>query len=220
VFPAVAITGFIIVLTIIILHCVVSRPKLDDLFGKERRWNFLDVLRVAIYLLTLLLLEQKLDIIGILRKLVYLLALLCFLVLLVTGFVPLLILRESISGCWLMIHTTAAGVFAVCLAVLAVMWAHNCRFNKSDWPWLQKILRREPVATAGQKYQLVRKIAFWLIVFLALPLILSIVSSMFVFFGTDGQEFLLSTHRYSALAFALVAIVHTYLMALSQAKKQ
>jgi cytochrome b subunit of formate dehydrogenase len=199
---------------------VVSGPKLDDLFGKERRWRFLDGLRIVIYLLTLLLLEQKLNIIGILRKLVYLLALICFLVLLVTGFVPPLILGESISGYWLMIHTTAAGVFAVCLAVLAVMWAHNCRFEKSDWPWLQKILRREPATAASQKYQLLQKITFWLIVFLALPVILSIVSSMFAFFGTDGQEFLLSTHRYSALAFALIAIVHTYLMALSRAKKQ
>ena len=57
-----------------------------------------------------------------------------------------------------------------------------------------------------------QRIAFWLIIFLALPLILSIVLSMFPYFGTHWQELLLSIHRYTALVFTLVAIVHTYLL--------
>jgi cytochrome b subunit of formate dehydrogenase len=196
---------------------VFSRPKLDDLFGKDRRLRILDGLRVLIYLLTLLLLEQKLNLIGILRKLVYLVALLCFIVLLVTGFFQRLVLAESISGYLLMLHATAAGVFAACLAILAVMWAHNCRFNKNDWPWLQKLLQREAVnKAAGEKYELWQKVSFWMIVFLALPLILSSVLSMFMFFGTEWQEFLLNVHRYSALTLALAAIVHTYLMTLTR----
>jgi cytochrome b561 len=76
---------------------------------------------------------------------------------------------------------------------LALMWAENRRFNKNDWPYLQKI-------------------CFWLIIILAIPLILSIVLSMFPLFGTKGQEFLLDTHRYCALLLALVAIVYTYLI--------
>jgi hypothetical protein len=51
---------------------------------------------------------------------------------------------------------------------------------------------------------------------LALPVILSVVLSMFPLFGTDGQEFLLNLHRYSALLLALVAIVHTYLIIRTQ----
>jgi hypothetical protein len=39
---------------------------------------------------------------------------------------------------------------------------------------------------------------------------------MFPLFGTDGQEFLLNLHRYSALLLALVAIVHTYLIIRTQ----
>lgn len=127
------------------------------------------------------------------RRLVYLLALLCFLGSAITSFYPALILKEAIHGYWLIVHVIFAPVFAVCLAVLAVMWAGNCYFCKNDRPLLQKI-------------------CFWLIVSLAIPVILSIVLSMFSFFGTKEQEFLLQLHRYSALLLALIVIVHTYLI--------
>lgn len=219
-FRIVSITGFIIAFVGIALHFAAFRPKLNDLFGTERRLRFLDCLRVLVYLLTLALLEQKLNLIGILRKLVYLLALLCFVVLAVTGFYPPLVLGKPLSGYLMMVHATAAPVFAGCVAVLAVMWTHNCRFDKNYWPWLQKLLQREPANTdTGEKFELTQKICFWLIIILALPLILSIVSSMFPIFGTHWQELLLNIHRYTALAFALVAIVHTYLIIRVKMKK-
>jgi len=171
-----------------------------------------------VHLLTLLFLEQKLSIVGILRKLVYLLALLCFVVLAVTGFYPTLVLGEHISGYLVMVHATFAPIFAICLAVLAVMSVRNCRFNQSDWPWFGRIVQRVTLVkstgeeTLRKSSGLGQKITFWLIIFLALPLILSIVLSMFPLFGTHWQELLLSTHRYTALVFALVAIVHIYLV--------
>ncbi len=185
---------------------------------KECRWRPLAILRRAIRIFTMLFLEQKLSPVGALRKLVYLLALLCFLVLAVTSFYPVLILKEPIHGYWLMLHATFAPVFAICLAVLAIMWAGNCRFNKIDWPWLTRIIERVTLAkmvgdgpsdTAPGPG---RKITFWLIAGLALPLILSIILSMFPLFGTYWQELLLNIHRYTALAFAIIAIVHTYLL--------
>jgi cytochrome b subunit of formate dehydrogenase len=118
----------------------------------------------------------------------------------ITGFYPVLVLKESIHGYWLILHAVFAPVFVICLAGLVVMWAGNCCFNKNDWPWLQKI-------------------CFWLIVILALPVILSIVLSMFSLFGTQGQEFLLQLHRYSALLLALIAIVYTYLIIRTQMKQ-
>ncbi len=162
--------------------------------------------------------KKKLSIVGVLRILVYLLALLCFVVLAVTGFYPTLVLGEHISGYLVMVHATFAPVFAVCLAVLAVMWAGRCRFAYSDWPWFQRIVQRVTlVKGTGNKTPynssgLGQKMTFWLIIFLALPLILSIILSMFTLFGTYWQELLLSTHRYTALVFALVVIVHTYLV--------
>jgi len=172
------------------------------------------ILKKLVYLLTLLFLEQRLSLLGKLKKLLYLLALFCFVVLAVTGFYPALVLGKELSGYLLMVHVTAGGVFAFCLAILALSWAHQYRFNENDWPWLQSLIRRE----ARKKFlpetsDLVRKAAFWLIVLLALPVLLSTALSMFALFGTAGQHFLADTHRYSALAFALAAIVHTYLTA-------
>ena len=39
----------------------------------------------------------------------------------------------------------------------------------------------------------------------------SIVLSMLPLFGTHWQEFALATHRWTALVFAVVVLVHTYL---------
>jgi len=164
------------------------------------------------------LLEKKLSLMEVLRKLVYLLALLCFVVLAVNGFYAALVLGKSISGYWIMLQTTAGGVFAVCLAVLAVMWASRCRFTHSDWPWFERIVQRVTLVKSSSKEApskssgLGQKMTFWLIIFLALPLILSIILSMFPLFGTHWQELLLGIHRYTALVFALVAIVHIYLV--------
>ena len=218
-FRVISIAGFVTAFVGIVIHCVIFRPKADELFGADRRLRILDPLRVLLFLLTLLFIPQKLSFVGVLRKLVYLLALLCFVVLLVTGFFPRLILHKPISGYWLMVHATFSPIFAVCLAILAVMWAHNCRFDKNYWPWLQKILQRQtPEMPAGQQHELAQKVAFWIIIFLALPLILSPVLSMFPFFGTHWQELLALLHRYTALLLALVVIVHTYLMVIIEAK--
>jgi len=212
-FRVVSIVGFLLTFAGIAAHCALSRPKLDELFGKDRPLRILDGFRALIYLITLLLLEQKLSFIGVVRKLLYLLALLCFVVLVITGFYRPLVLGEAISGYWMVVHATFAPVFAVCLAVLAVMWAHNCRFDKNYLPWLTKLLRHETVnLPTAQKYELLRKVCFWLIIFLALPLISSVILSMFTFFGTAIQKFLLQLHRYTALVFVLVAIIYTYLI--------
>lgn len=156
--------------------------------------------------------------------LAYLVALLCLVVLAVTGFYPILVLGEHISGYLVMVHATFAPVFAICVAVLAVMWARNCRFTPGDWPWFERLVRRATLApSAGEKpgrrnTSLGQKVTFWLIVFLTLPLGLSIVLSMFPLFGTHGQEFLLGMHRYTALVFAPIAVVHAVLLLRSGAK--
>lgn len=195
-YQTISIIAFLITLAGIILHRIASPSK------KKRQKKS----------------TKKRSIIGILRKLVYLLALLCFVVLAVTGFYPTLVLGEHISGYLVMIHATFAPIFAVCLAVLAVMWASRCRLSYSDWPGFQRFVQRVTlVKGTGNKIPhkstgLGQKITFWLIIFLALPLILSIILSMFPLFGTHWQELLLGTHRYTALVFALVVIVHTYLV--------
>jgi cytochrome b subunit of formate dehydrogenase len=193
-FQTISIVALLITLAVIVLHRIA--------FSSKKK-------RIGIP-------DKKRSIMGVLRMLVYLVALLCFVVLAITGFYPTLILGKHISGYPVMVHATFAPVFAVCLAVLAVMWARSCRFTGGDWPWFERIVQwvtlfessgdETPYKSSG----LGQKVAFWLIIFLALPLILSIVLSMFPLFGTHWQEILLSMHRYTALVFAMVAIMHTY----------
>jgi hypothetical protein len=59
--------------------------------------------------------------------------------------------------------------------------------------------------------QTAQKAAFWAVVALSLPLILSILLSMFHLVGTGWQEILLATHRWTAIAFGVMVILLTYL---------
>lgn len=194
-FQKISIVAFIITLVFIILHRIVvsSNKRLPSNSTTD-----------------------KLSIIGKLRILVYLAVLFCFIVLAITGFYPTIILGQHITGYLVMVHATFAPIFAVCLAVLAVMWARRWRFIGGDWPCFERIVRwatlmNNPGGDAPHKSsELGRKISFWLIIFLALPLILSIVLSMFPLFGNHWQEILLSMHRYTALLFSMVVIMHTY----------
>ena len=168
---------------------------------------------------------RKQSLVVILRMLAYLLALVCFVVLALTGFYPVLILGEHISGYLVMLHVTFAPVLTVCIAVLAVMWANDCRFTAGDWPWFERIVKRVTSvksvdkAAKSKSSGLGQKITFWLIIFLILPLALSIVISMFPLFGTHWQELLLGLHRYTAYIFTVVVIVHTCLLIRTIAKK-
>ena len=196
-FRTVSIISFIITFVGIGFHYMVLRSPSSDLVRAKQRLRRQGIL----------------GILDILKKLVCLLTLLCFVVLAVNGFYPSLVLGKPISGYWLMLQVTAGGVFACCLAFLTLMWAYHCRFNEKDWQWLQHLLRRETASKElpPERFRFGQKIAFWLIVLLALPVILSIVLSMFGLFGTDAQEFLLHLHRYSALLLVMAGVVFIYL---------
>jgi cytochrome b subunit of formate dehydrogenase len=174
-------------------------------------------LRGAAHVFSLLLIEQKSSLLGVLKKLVYLLAVVCFLVLAVTGFYSLLVRGEHISGYFMMIHATFAPIFALCLAILAVTWAGRHSFTMQDCPWIARLLRRTTrlhIPADDRPWQcsvLIYKAAFWLLLILALPLILSIVVSMFHLLGTDWQSTTLALHRWISLVFVIVVIIHTYL---------
>ena len=208
-YQTISIIVFLITLAGIALHCMIFPV------GGKRQWN---PVKKLVHLFTLLFIEQKLSFAGVVRKLVYLLALLCFIVLGFTGFYPILAFDEHITGYLLMIHATFAPIFAICLAILAVMWASRCRFAYNDWPWFRHFVQRVTLikiageGTPSKSNRLLEKVTFWLIIFLALPLILSMVFSMFPYFGTDWQELLLTIHRWTALVFAITVIVHIYLL--------
>lgn len=168
---------------------------------------------------------QKRSLVDLFRILVYLVALFSFVVLALTGFYPVLILGEHITGYLVMVHATFAPVFAGCLAVLAILWARQCRFIPGDLPWFERLVQRIVLTKTSdetpqhQGSGLGQKITFWLIVLLALPLGLSILLSMFPLLGTHWQELLLSLHRYTAYVFSIVVIAHTVLLFRMKTKK-
>ena len=206
--------AFLAVCVGIVLHYIIFAVRSDQtIFCKK--WH-----RPISIAKTLLFFDRHLSPVEILRKLIYLLTLLCFVVLVITGFYPPLILGESICGYLLMAHVTAAGVFAVCITALTIMWADNCRFDKNYWPWLLRIVRHEPANnSAAEKYEPGLKVCFWIIIVLSLSLILSSLLAMFSLFGTEGQKVLLQLHRYCAILMVLAAVLHTYLLVLTHAKK-
>ncbi|MBN2455795.1 MAG: cytochrome b/b6 domain-containing protein [Sedimentisphaerales bacterium] len=191
-----------------LLHYVIFAVRSEKIVSEKRWYRPINILKTLVFMFTLILIEQGASAIEKLRKLLYLLALLCFVVLAVTGFVPVLIYGRSIWGYWLMVHATAAGVFALCAAALVVMWAENCR--------LSRLLQYKPKCeSSGEHYELSLKLCFWIIVILLPALILSSILAMFLIFGTDGQELLLQLHRYCAVSMVSVVIIHTYLLVLS-----
>jgi cytochrome b subunit of formate dehydrogenase len=176
-----------------------------------------NVVQGGVHVFSLLLIEQRSSLLGALKKLVYLLSLVCFVVLAITGFWPLLVRGEHIWGYLMMIHATFAPVFALCLAVLAITWAGSYRFTDEDCPCLRRLLRRTTRLCVPAEEKAcscstdVHKATFWLLMFLSLPLILSIIVSMFHILGTDWQHRTMAIHRWTGLVFAMVAIIHTYL---------
>lgn len=176
-----------------------------------------NVIQGGVHTLSLLLIEQRSSLLGALKKLVYLLALLCFLVLAITGFYPVLVHGKHISGFGMMVHATFAPIFALCMAILAVTWAGGNRFTAEDCPWVSRLLRRVTrlqVAPDNRPWRcslVLYKAAFWLLLFLTLPLVLSIIVSMFHLLGTDWQRTTLALHRWVGMVFVIVAIIHTYL---------
>jgi len=206
-FETVAIIVFLVTLIGIALHCIAFPTK---------RGAGVGVIPRIVHVFSLLLIEQERSLLGALKKLCYLVTAVCFVVLAITGFWPVLVKGEHISGFPIMIHSTFAAVFAVCLAIITITWAGSNRFEKSECPWLWRLLRRVtnlriPMQEGSCKgIVIVKKAMFWAIAGLSLPLILSIVLSMLHLFGTHWQEILLAAHRWSALLFAVAVILHTY----------
>jgi len=193
-FQWISIFGLGAVIGLVLLHALIFPC------GSGPRLSAMGLIRRGVHLFTMLFLEQQLTWIGRIRKLVYLLAMLAVLVLILTGFGPV-VFGSRIAGWLLMIHATFAGVFVFCMAFLAVTWANAfiCKAGSH---------------TAGcgcSAEACLRRAGFWMMLLLTLPISLTMVLSMYPIFGTHGQDMLLWIHRYCTLCFVMVAIAQTYL---------
>ena len=128
-----------------------------------------------------------------------------FLILALTGFLPVVFLGIHLSGLLLVIHVTVAPLFAISLSALALLWAHRLRFDESDLEIALGSGRWE----SHTKDALVRfalKVGFWIVLSLSLPLMLTVILGLFPLFGTDGEALLIRLHGYSALLLMMSAL--------------
>jgi hypothetical protein len=144
-----------------------------------------------------------------LRRTVFLITLALALVLAASAFIPVVVLGDHPSGVLLIIHVTVAPFFALSLCLAALLWAERMRLRRTDWEAAKKLLRRQNWAR-GDLSATIRRLGFWVVLLVSLPLLLSIVLGMFPLFGTDGEEFLISVHGYSGLVLISTALVIFY----------
>lgn len=156
-----------------------------------------------------------------LRRMAYGLSVAFFLLLGLTGFLPVLILGDRLSGTLLIVHVTVAPLFALCLCALALLWAHRLRFDEEDWQFvLEPAHRKAP--RLERRVRLALKVGFWLVLLFSLPLMGSIILSLFPLFGTEGETLLIRVHGYSALLFlaASIAEIHLTILYVQQISKK
>jgi len=218
----IVIIGFAVTFAGIAAHCAAMA------WYKERKWPQINIPKMVVHLITLLFVEARLSPVEVAKKLLYLLAMLLFIISAVTGFYSRVVLNEPISGYWLMLHVTFASAFAPVMAIIAVLWAQNFRYDDSDRSLLQHIFQRGYERVTGLKpagealcgnFRIGQKTLFWLIILLSQPLILSVIIVMIPLFETSMLKHILEIHPYTALVFAMAVIVHTYLVVRTQLAK-
>jgi hypothetical protein len=136
-----------------------------------------------------------------------------------TGFLPVILLGKHMSGTMLLIHVTAAPLFALALAAASLVWSHRLRFVEQDAGSL-KALASRPGTFGVSAAPALSKACFWATLALALPLMLSIILTMFPWFGTDASRALLGLHGYSAVALVVIAKCNAYLSILQSPNTQ
>jgi len=190
-FPLVSIAGILIVAAAIIAHYVLFGPRHPE-FAKEKR----DVRRFS----------------GC-EKLIHALTILGFFALGITGFVSVIFFGKALTGWLRYIHIAAAPFFAAALALIALRWAGDCRFQTHDWEWVKKFggYLGDRGYVPADRYNAGQKVFFWFIAALGILCMLSGLGRMFPLFGPDIQTIIYQIHRYSSLGLFIFVIVHIYL---------
>ena len=138
----------------------------------------------------------------------FLIVLICFVLLVLTGFGHVLIAGSPLSGPMLILHVTVAPVFVAGFTFILFLIVHGRRFNSEDWQNLKQ---------AGINFhdckleKFWEKMHFWLFYVGVILAITSVMLMLFPLFGPEGQEMLLLIHRYSTLFLFLVSIHFFYI---------
>ncbi|HEG43545.1 MAG TPA: hypothetical protein ENH94_05805 [Phycisphaerales bacterium] len=141
--------------------------------------------------------------IGFVKILVVVFGMLSSGALIVTGFGNRLVFDGAPTGYMLMVHAIAAPVFMMCVAAAAVLWSDGARLSMSDFS------ADSPAVCERPEVCVRKRIGFWAVLVLSLPVFFSIILSMLPVFGTHMQDVLFEVHRWCALLLAMVIIVES-----------
>lgn len=132
-----------------------------------------------------------------------------FVVLLVTGFQACLTHDLRLTGYALLLHCVAGGIFALSLALTALTWAEDCRFQSHDLQWMRRRSKGQVRRPAG-RIDCPEKILFWLTCLAGLVTLLSVALAMALLLGSRSMAALREVHRYGALVTVCLVGVHAY----------
>ena len=114
-----------------------------------------------------------------------------FVIMVITGFLPLIMGEKVLSGWWMISHATVAPAFSIFLAVGALFWVKTTGFGFNN----------------GSESKCAKKIV-WVFFILFIPNALSILFSMNTWFPSATQQPFLSVHFYTAIGMLLFAILY------------
>ena len=165
--------------------------------------------RVELLLKWLTLAELKSNIIKGFRYFFISITIITFLILVVTALIPVLLFGESLSGIFLILHVTIAPFFVIALMFNAVFMGHFQQFDHSDYLTLKNLQSKTEIQYPNRStHHTWLKIYFWFFLIFSVTAILSVISAMFPYFGTDGQIAMLNIHRYSTLILLIIALFY------------
>ncbi|OVE76769.1 hypothetical protein BVX97_00535 [bacterium E08(2017)] len=118
--------------------------------------------------------------------------LLSALVLTATGFPMATCIGKSLGGFSLILHVLFGALYALCLAVLAVLSSKRCK------------LAGETTDT----YSMTQKLCFWALIITGFVLVATILVSMVPVFSSHTQHTLIAAHRYAAVAALISGVLY------------
>ena len=141
-------------------------------------------------------------------------AVVLFLLLALSGFLPVLLSGHSISGMVLIVHVLIAPFFLFAFTLWILSTVRQQTFTSRDWQIFQQ--GRKTFCTDRHLWG---KLIFWLIFFLILLGVGAIIFSLFALFSAQTIGLLIDVHRYVMLLTFLIA-GYAYFHYFSQDQKQ
>lgn len=191
VFRIISVLGILGAVAAVGLHYLLFGPKHREIASDER-----DVKRFSIF-----------------EIMMHAVTVLSFLTLAITGMVSVIFLGAPLEGWLRVLHIGAALLFAAGLALMAVRWAEDSRFEACDWEWAKKCggyLGGHDDVDAD-RFNGGQKAFFWAMCLLGIVVITSGLAMVFPFFDEKIELLLLWAHRLSALFMIMAVLVHIYL---------